>query len=166
MRTYLKPAFIDGKFDQPYDLVAMGFVSQTTHELGIMGLVNLCVKSYCNNLELGLTGILFFDGLNFGQVMEGRPDVIEERWEVIQRDQRHDNLHVIAKKEITCRNFSNWVMYAPDADVIMMLFPEFDRMIRPIQPSYNGSEIQRVMRAYSVPNSKKQDMRYSLPLLH
>ena len=166
MRAYLKSAFIDGKSAQPFDLVAMGFVSKTTHDLGIMGLVNLCVKSYCNNLELGLTGILFFDGLHFGQVMEGRRDVIEERWQVIQRDQRHANLHVIGQKDIAFRSFSNWGMYAPEADMIINLFPELGCMIRPIQPSYNGSEIQRLMNLYQEPDSNKHEMRYSLPSLH
>lgn len=107
MRTNFKPFFSEEPSARPVDLVALGFVSRSTHELGILGLVNLCVQSYCNNVERGLTGVLFFDGLHFGQVLEGPREVIDERWQVIQRDQRHDDLHVIAYKDIACRSFSN-----------------------------------------------------------
>lgn len=166
MRNYFKPFFNDEPLVQPVDLVALGFVSRSTHELGILGLVNLCVQSYCNNVELGLTGILFFDGLHFGQVLEGRRDVIDDRWQVIQRDQRHVDLHVIAYKDIACRSFSSWGMHAPDADAIVMLFPELGGMIHPIHPLYDGAEVKRVMGAYPAPKSEQRVMRYSLPSLH
>ena len=110
MRTNLKPSFLRSELAQPFDLVAFGFVSRSTHDLGILGLVNLCVQSYCNNVELGLTGILFFDGHHFGQVLEGRRDAVDNRWQVIQRDQRHIDVHVIAHKEIARRSFSVPVM--------------------------------------------------------
>lgn len=166
MRTNFKPFFSEESSARSFDLVALGFVSRSTHELGILGLVNLCVQSYCNNVERGLTGVLFFDGLHFGQVLEGSREVIDERWQVIQRDQRHDDLHVIAYKDIACRSFSNWGMRAPDADAIVMLFPELRGMIHPAPPLYDGTEVSRMMSAYPAPRNEQRVVRYSLPSLH
>lgn len=166
MRTHLKPSFIRSELVQPFDLVAFGFVSRSTHDLGILGLVNLCVQSYCNNVELGLTGILFFDGHHFGQVLEGRRDAVDNRWQVIQRDQRHIDVHVIAHKEIARRSFSNWSMHAPEAESIVMLFPELGGMIRPIHQLYDGSEVSRVMGAYPAPESEQRVRRDALPSIH
>jgi hypothetical protein len=166
MHTDLKPSFLRSELTEPFDLVALGFVSRSTHELGILGLVNLCVQSYCNNVELGLTGILFFNGYHFGQVLEGHRDVVNNRWQVIQRDQRHSEVHMIAHKDIARRNFSNWTMHAPDAESIVMLFPELSGMIRPIHALYDGSEVLRVMSAYPIPESEQRIMRYALPSIH
>lgn len=166
MHTYLKPPIPRPDLIQPFDLVSLGFVSRSTHDLGILGLVNLCVQSYCNNVELGVTGILFFDGHHFGQVLEGRRDAVDNRWQVIQRDQRHSELHMIAHKEIARRNFSNWTMHAPDAESIVMLFPELNGMIRPIHARYDGSEVHRVMGAYPAPEHEQRIMRYALPSIH
>lgn len=151
---------------QPYDLVALGFVSRSTHDLGILGLVNLCVQSYCNNVELGITGILYFDGQHFGQVIEGRRDVVDERWQLIQGDQRHDRIRLIDQKDIAQRGFSNWTMLAPDADAIVMLFPELAGMIRPIQQRYDGSEIVRLMYGYPITDQEQRFIRFPTPLIH
>lgn len=166
MHTNLKPSFPRTEPIQPFDLVALGFVSRSTHDLGILGLVNLCVQSYCNNVELGLTGILFFDGRHFGQVLEGRRDAVDNRWQVIQRDQRHTDLHVITQKDIARRNFSNWSFHTPDAESIVMLFPELGGMIRAIHPLYDGSEVSRVMGAYPAPEREQRVRRYAMPSIH
>lgn len=166
MRTYKNPIFGCPEPIQPYDLVALGFVSRSTHNLGILGLVNLCVQSYCNNVELGITGILFFDGHHFGQVLEGRRDAVENRWRVILDDQRHDQLELVGQQDIARRSFSNWSMRAPDADEIVMLFPELNGMILPIHALYDGSEVIRVMGAYPATEYEQRVVRYTQPLIH
>jgi len=166
MSPYTNHSFNSVEATQPFDLVALGFVSRSTHELGILGLVNLCVQSYCNNVELGLTGILFFDGQYFGQVLEGRRDAVEERWQVIQRDQRHEGLRLVGHKDIARRSFSNWTIHAPDAESVVILFPELGGMIRPIHQLYDDSEVIRVMGAYPAPEREQRIDRYTLPSIH
>lgn len=73
---------------------------------------------------------------------------------------------MIAHKEIARRNFSNWTMHAPDAESIVMLFPELNGMIRPIHARYDGSEVLRVMGAYPAPEHEQRIMRYALPSIH
>lgn len=165
MHTNFHPSFVDFSEVQPFDLVALGFVSRSTHELGILGLVNLCVQSYCNNAERGLTGILFFDGQYFGQVLEGRRDAVDNRWQVIQRDQRHEDLRMVGYKEIAQRNFSNWTLHAPDAESILMLFPELGEMIHPIHQMYDGSEVVRVMGTYPVREPEQYGRAYTPPII-
>lgn len=164
--NHLNPFYRPAAAKQSEDLVALGFVSRSTHELGILGLVNLCVQSYCNNIELGLTGILFFDGQRFGQVLEGPRDTVNERWQVIQRDQRHEALHVIAHKDIARRSFSDWTFHAPEADTIVMLFPELGGIIRALHLMYDGSDVSRVMGAYPAPAREQRVMRYRMPAIH
>lgn len=158
MHSFLAPSSQSIAPPQPYDLVALGFVSRSTHDLGILGLVNLCLQSYCNNVELGLTGILYFDGQHFGQIIEGRRDIVDERWQLILGDQRHDQIRLIDQKDVVQRIFSNWTMLTPDADAIVMLFPELAGMIRPIHRLYDGSEIIRLMCGYPTPDRERRIM--------
>lgn len=166
MRTPFNPTLNSFTTTHSQPLVALGFLSQSTHDLGILSIVNLCVQSYCNNLELGITGALFFDGKHFGQIMEGNRDVIEERWQVIQRDQRHDNIALISQREILHRNFTNWSMHTADADSIVLLFPELTGLVCPIQELYQEMDIVRIMDAYPTPQYMPNLSLHSLPTLH
>lgn len=164
--NHLNPIYRPAVAKQPEDLVALGFVSRSTHDLGILGLVNLCVQSYCNNAELGLTGILFFDGQRFGQVLEGSRDIVNERWQVIQRDQRHEACHVVGNKDIARRSFADWTFHTSDADTIVMLFPELGGMIRTLHFMYDGSDVARVLAAYHAPVREQRVVRYRMPVIH
>jgi len=73
---------------------------------------------------------------------------------------------VIAHKDIERRSFTNWSMHAPEAETIVMLFPELDGMIRPIHQRYDSSDVIRAMGAYNAPEREQQIMRYVLPSIH
>ncbi len=165
MRAPYTPLFNRFQTRPAVELVALGFTSRSTHDLGILGLVNLCVKSYCNNVELGITGVLFFDGAQFGLVLEGHRDIIEDRWQVIQRDQRHDAITVIGQKNIGQRRFSNWTVHIQDAESIVMLFPELAGLIQPLKGS-RSSDVARMMAAYPVSVHRHQMLRDYVPTLH
>jgi len=63
-----------------------------------------------NNALVGVTGALMFtDGL-FGQVLEGRREVVEAVFERIQLDERHGEVQLLSFAPIEARAFPEWAM--------------------------------------------------------
>ena len=67
------------------------------------------------NMALGITGALAYNGRNFCQVLEGRPEVLLPLLGTIEKDPRHGGFKVLDEKEITDRHFPNWSMQRVDA---------------------------------------------------
>jgi len=63
-----------------------------------------------NNPKLGITGALLYSGDYFCQVIEGRREVLEDLFETIQMDPRHNEVTVLHFEPIERRNFSEWAM--------------------------------------------------------
>ena len=63
-----------------------------------------------NNAEVNITGALMFNAGCFGQVLEGRREVIESTFERIQRDVRHGDVSLLAFEPIAARSFGAWSM--------------------------------------------------------
>jgi hypothetical protein len=66
--------------------------------------------SQTNNAPLGITGALMFNAGCFGQVLEGRREVLESTFERIQRDERHSDVSLLAFEPVSERIFGNWSM--------------------------------------------------------
>lgn len=130
-------------------LMALGFVSECDQELGIMGLMHLFYQSYVNNVRSGITGVLFFDGSSFGQILEGADGDVEDRWNVIKKDLRHRKVCLLGKQYIAERTYKSWTMQVKDGDVIGLMFPEFCRLISELQPEVCIPEIVRTIYASS-----------------
>ena len=62
------------------------------------------------NAVLGVTGLLTFNHGFFAQVLEGDPDTVEELFETIQMDPRHDDITILEVTEVEERAFSEWHM--------------------------------------------------------
>ncbi|MFS0771559.1 BLUF domain-containing protein [Sphingomonas sp. 1P08PE] len=63
-----------------------------------------------NNARVGVTGLLFFDGKRFLQVLEGEPQAVEQTFARIQHDPRHRALVVLSHRTIETREFGEWAM--------------------------------------------------------
>lgn len=63
-----------------------------------------------NNAPLGITGALIFNSGVFAQVLEGARHNLERTFEIIQRDRRHSDVHVLAFEETPDRRFPSWSM--------------------------------------------------------
>ncbi len=132
---------------QSNDLVSFGFFSESTHALGLMGLMRLLFQSYLNNKENEITGMLFYDGKHFSQIMEGPRSTIDEAWQVIRKDRRHTNIHLVGKNLISSRAYSTWSMRVKDGGVIGAMYPELINIIGEINADRSAPEILR--SAYS-----------------
>ena len=62
------------------------------------------------NLKNNITGCLLFYKNEFVQILEGEQDVIEKLYAKIEKDKRHSNVTLIAKKVKNERTFKNWAM--------------------------------------------------------
>jgi hypothetical protein len=73
------------------------------------------------NSELGITGVLAFDGKGFAQILEGEGDTIRTLYQKIERDPRHSGCVLLAFSEIPQRRFNDWSMgYRPLSDLILI----------------------------------------------
>jgi hypothetical protein len=62
------------------------------------------------NTEVGVTGMLWADGLSFAQVIEGTPDKIGATMDRIRTDRRHTDIEVLFDRNVLSRQFGTWSM--------------------------------------------------------
>lgn len=62
------------------------------------------------NSELGISGLLTFTQGIFAQVLEGDPQRIDELFEIIQMDRRHDDVTILEISNVEQRAFASWSM--------------------------------------------------------
>lgn len=72
-----------------------------------------------NNLLLGVTGALLYSGGYYCQIIEGERDVLEDLFETIQMDRRHNEVTVLHFEPIELRSFSEWAMAMAGAEDAM-----------------------------------------------
>lgn len=71
---------------------------------------DILAAAHRNNPEKGVTGALLYSGGYFCQVIEGPQDVLEELFESIQMDNRHQDVTVLHFEPIESRGFNEWAM--------------------------------------------------------
>ena len=64
-----------------------------------------------NNPKYGITGVLVATETHFLQVLEGEFEALNETFERISRDPRHDKVQLISFSDITKRRFGAWDMH-------------------------------------------------------
>ena len=114
--------------------------------------------SRINNTRLNITGMLAYKDGNFLQVLEGPESVLPSVVEMIERDNRHRGMIVLAKKSIKERLFPNWSMAFRD---IKDLSPEEASFYSPF---LDGSMLDEKFRSqpelcYKLLLTFKQSMR-------
>ncbi|CAM3191397.1 BLUF domain-containing protein [Sphingomonas antarctica] len=66
--------------------------------------------SQSNNQRDGLTGLLFFNGKRFLQVLEGEKAAIQQAIARIRADDRHRAIVVLSNRSVDQREFGEWAM--------------------------------------------------------
>lgn len=62
------------------------------------------------NLSRNITGALAFNGTNFCQCLEGPAENVIRMLKVIRKDDRHSDMMITAKLDITTRYYEGWSM--------------------------------------------------------
>ena len=73
--------------------------------------------SSARNRDTGITGMLWFDGANFAQALEGDPNEVGKTMDRIRNDPRHEDIDVVFDRLVASRLFGDWSMRRPDDDV-------------------------------------------------
>lgn len=86
------------------------YASWSTNPDGRADLARILEQSRHNNALEGITGVLWSDGRQFVQVIEGPPESVGATFERIRNDPRHRNLIVLHDAPIEARQFGDWSM--------------------------------------------------------
>ncbi|MDA7949018.1 MAG: BLUF domain-containing protein [Hyphomicrobiaceae bacterium] len=70
----------------------------------------LLTEARARNADLDITGVLFFNGREFFQLLEGERDVVNRIFTSIERDARHREITVFHAGPIERRAFAEWSM--------------------------------------------------------
>jgi len=66
------------------------------------------------NIKAGITGMLWSDGANFAQVIEGGDDEVGATIDRIRADPRHTDINVVLDRAVVSRQFGAWAMRQAD----------------------------------------------------
>ena len=91
-------------------LLSIAYVSTATRELSDDDIAGILTTARLNNGRNGLTGALLFHGGRFVQILEGPPDVVSQRFEIISADPRHRIVEKVREVVILERQFPQWTM--------------------------------------------------------
>lgn len=106
------------------------YLSRARPGLGSVDVRAILGSAQVNNRRKDVTGLLLFTGRHFLQVLEGRVADLDALVRVIQRDERHECLHVLSRQIIRRRRYGEWAMgfaeSLDDADALESIFLETD----------------------------------------
>lgn len=86
------------------------YVSQATAPLSGVALKELIAKARTFNSLHHITGVLFYDGGHFAQVLEGAQAEVDYLFARIQRDARHQHVTVVTRSFRARREYPHWGM--------------------------------------------------------
>ena len=91
-------------------MIRLIYVSSATRPMGEQDLLDLLAQSRPRNTRQHVTGMLVYRDGAFLQVLEGESADVQEIYRSITMDDRNTGHYLIAKEEITDRNFPAWSM--------------------------------------------------------
>jgi len=92
------------------ELIQVIYVSAARNLFNSTQLRELLRLARIKNEQLDVTGMLLYHEGSFLQVLEGPLPAVNPLLETIDRDQRHQNLMLLLRREIAARNFADWKM--------------------------------------------------------
>jgi len=111
------------------DLVELSYLSEAISDMSFLGLMRLLESARAFNQKNGITGILLYDNQQFGQIIEGERASIMKVWKRIQEDKRHHRVELLEIREITERNFPDWLLRFYGGDTLTRDYPALAEMV-------------------------------------
>ena len=97
------------------------YTSRVLGRIGGVGLGELNRTCRAHNSRLGVTGLLLCHQGRFFGVLEGRPDLVDDRFARIMRDRRHGEVKILSQAAIASRAFDWWKMGVTDPETLPKL---------------------------------------------
>ena len=114
---------------KPKDLVELTYLSEAVSDMSFLGLMRLLESARAFNQEHGITGILFYDNQQFGQIIEGERANIMKVWKRIQEDKRHHRIELLEIREITERTYPEWLLRFYGGETLIRDYPVLAGMV-------------------------------------
>ena len=111
------------------DLIELSYLSEAVTDMSFLGLMRLLESARAFNQKHGITGILLYDNQQFGQIIEGERANIMKVWKRIQEDKRHHRIELLEIKEITERNFPDWLLRFYGGETLTRDYPALAQMV-------------------------------------
>ena len=108
---------------KPKDLVELSYLSEAVSDMSFLGLMRLLESARAFNQKNGVTGILFYDNQQFGQIIEGERANIMKVWKRIQEDKRHHRIELLEIREITERTYPEWLLRFYGGETLIRDYP-------------------------------------------
>jgi hypothetical protein len=114
---------------KPKDLVELSYLSEAVSDMSFLGLMRLLESARAFNQKHGITGILFYDNQQFGQIIEGERANIMKVWKRIQEDERHHRIELLEIREITQRTYPEWLLRFYGGETLVRDYPVLAGMV-------------------------------------
>jgi len=114
---------------KPKDLVELSYLSEAVSDMSFLGLMRLLESARAFNQEHGITGILFYDNQQFGQIIEGERASVMKAWKRIQEDKRHHRIELLEIREISERSFPDWLLRFYGGETLTRDYPALADMV-------------------------------------
>lgn len=86
------------------------YISEALSKFEGYRLDELAQRAAEKNARLDITGYLYFERQRFLQYIEGEPNTLESLMATIERDNRHEVIHVLKTDDLPSRKFPDWSM--------------------------------------------------------
>jgi len=99
-------------------LVRLLYASRAAKPQTVRNVAAILADCQKNNPQRGITGVLCYSDEIFLQVLEGGRDAVDETFNAIVRDTRHESVRLLSFEEISERRFGSWSMGQVNIDKI------------------------------------------------
>lgn len=114
---------------KPKDLVELSYLSEAVSDMSFLGLMRLLESARAFNQKNGVTGILLYDNQQFAQIIEGEYANVMKAWKRIQEDKRHHRVELLEIREITERNYPDWLLRFYGGETLTRDYPALTDLV-------------------------------------
>jgi hypothetical protein len=126
---FYRPKTFIAIMPKPKDLVELTYLSEAVSDMSFLGLMRLLESARAFNQLHSITGILFYDNQQFGQVIEGERANIMKVWKRIQEDKRHHRIELLEIREIAERSYPEWLLRFYGGETLVKDYPVLAGMV-------------------------------------
>ena len=125
----------------------------------------ILMQSRKNNPKHEIGGVLYFSNNYFFQCLEGEQEAVNNLFQKITEDKRHNNVQTISVKRISNRQFANWSMkYVALRDNVTRLLQQHG--MSDFEPyKFDDEMIDKMLSLFTseVDNTSHPDQNYNKP---
>ena len=107
----------------------LSYLSMAVSDMSFLGLMRLLESARAFNQQHGITGILFYDNQQFGQIIEGERVSVMKAWKRILDDKRHHRIELLEIREIIERTYPDWLLRFYGGESLTKEYPALAQMV-------------------------------------